>query len=54
MNESLAKAALAAQPVIFGLTLTDIDLILRIVLTCVGIASGIAALRYYRKNTRDK
>lgn len=54
MNESLAKTALAAQPVILGLTLTDIDLILRIVLTCVGIASGIAAIIYYRKKTNEK
>lgn len=50
--ENLAKAALGIQPVIFGLTLTEIDLLLRIVLTCVGIASGGAASIYYRAKTK--
>lgn len=51
--ETLAKTSLALPPAILGITLTEIDLILRIVLTCVGIASGIAALIYYRTKTKQ-
>lgn len=51
-HETLAKTALGAPAVILGLSLTEIDLILRIILTCVGIASGIAAFIYYRKKSR--
>lgn len=50
--DHLAKTALGAQTVILGLSLTEIDLILRIILTCVGIASGIAAFIYYRKKSQ--
>lgn len=53
-GEKLANTALGMQPVILGLTLTDLDLVLRIVLTCVGIASGIAAFIYYRTNTKRR
>lgn len=52
MNETIAKTALGVQPVILGITLTELDLVLRIILTCVGIASGIAAFVYYRKKSR--
>jgi len=52
--EMLARAGLALPPTILGLTLTEIDLILRIMLTCVGIASGIAAFIYYRTKTKQK
>lgn len=58
MNESnaeaLARTALGLQPVILGLTLTELDLVLRIILTCVGIASGIAAFIYYRTKTKQQ
>jgi len=49
--DRLAALGVATPPAMLGLTLTEIDLILRIVLTLVGIATGVASFIYYRKKT---
>ncbi len=37
-----------------GVWLTDIDMILRVILTLVGIATGIYSTLYYRKRYKEK
>jgi len=51
--ENLAKTALGLQPAILGISLIELDLVLRIILTCVGIASGISAFVYYRVKSKQ-